>query len=230
MEHASEEHVDRLFRAAKPRFIQLGYSPNGNHIVQRFIVSLPSRLGEMIAELRPHVVELVGDNCGCRVIQKLFDHYTIGQLRQLVTEILGAAPDLATNQYGNYVVQTILDRGPDEDVAFLIRGFAGCFYRFSIHKFASNVIERCIRRASESQRDAIFEEIVGTEANWETERILRMVGDQFGNYVIQRIIEFGTEEQQGAVYDVVYENYEYLSQRPYARHVINKLEKHGYQF
>jgi hypothetical protein len=147
-----------------------------------------------------------------------------------VTEILGAAADLATNQYGNYVVQTILDRGPDEDVAFLIRGFAGCFYRFSIHKFASNVIERCIRRASDRQRDSIFEEIVGTEENWENDRILKMVGDQFGNYVIQRIIEFGTEEQQEAVYNVVYDNYQHLLQQSYSRHVINKLQKHGYEF
>jgi hypothetical protein len=230
IEHATRDHVDQLFLAAKPEFIHLGYSTNGNHIVQRFIASLPSRLEEIIVELKPHVVELVGDNCGCRVVQKLFDLYTIDQLRLLVTEILGAAADLATNQYGNYVVQTILERGPDEDVVCLIRAFAGCFYRFSVHKFASNVIEKCIRRSSQSHRDAIFEEIIGKDRHWETDRILRMVGDQFGNYVIQRIIEFGTEDQQAVIYDVVYENYEELTKQQYSRHVISKLQKLGYDF
>jgi hypothetical protein len=147
-----------------------------------------------------------------------------------VHEILGAAAGLATNQYGNYVIQTILERGPDEDVVSLIRAFRGCFYQFSVHKFASNVIERCIRRCPQDQRDAIFGEIIGTPGFWESGRILGMAGDQFGNYVIQRIIEFGTEDQQAAVYDVVYEHYDDLMQQQYSRHVINKLEKIGYEF
>jgi hypothetical protein len=230
MDHASPGHVDQLFCAVRPEFIHLGHSTNGNHIVQKFIVGLPSRLDDIIALLKPHVLELVVDNCGCRVIQKLFDHYEIAQLRPLVTEILGAAANLATNQYGNYVVQTILERGPDEDVVALMRTFVGCYYDFSIHKFASNVIEKCIRRSSPTQRDAIFVEIIGSHGNWECQRILTMVSDQFGNYVIQRIIEFGTEDQQAVVYDVVYDNYEDLLQQQYSRHVINKLERLGYEF
>jgi hypothetical protein len=230
MEHAQMAHVDQLYCACSARIVQLGYSTNGNHIVQRFIASLPGRLEEIVSAVTPHVVELVGDNCGCRVIQKLFDQYSIAQLRPLVGEILGAAVGLATNQYGNYVVQTILERGPDEDVAFLIRAFAGCYYRFSVHKFASNVIEKCIRRCPAAQRDAIFGEIIGRRGAWEFDRILGMVGDQFGNYVIQRIIEFGTDDQQTAVFDVVYEHFDELMQRQYSRHVINKLEKLGYEF
>jgi hypothetical protein len=57
-----------------------------------------------------------------------------------------------------------------------------------------------------------------------------MVGDQFGNYVIQRIIEFGTEEQRTAIYNVVYENYEDFTTRQYAKHVIQRLEKLRFEF
>jgi ectoine hydroxylase-related dioxygenase (phytanoyl-CoA dioxygenase family) len=105
------------------------------------------------------------------------------------------AADLAMNQYGNYVVQNILETGPDEDVTRLIRRFVGRFYQFSMHKFASNVIEKCIRRASDVERQGIFTEIIGISGKWETGRIVRMSSDQFGNYVIQRIIEFGNEKQ-----------------------------------
>jgi hypothetical protein len=230
IETTSPENVDQLFIALKPGLIQLCYSANGNHIVQRFIVALPDRLAEIVAVLRPCVSSLVIDNCGCRVVQKLFEHYEIGSLRPLVDEVLTCAADLTTNQYGNYVVQNILEAGPDADIAVLIDAFAGGFYAFSLHKFASNVIEKCIRRALPEQRDAIFREIIGAEGAWEAERVFRMVGDQFGNYVIQRIIEFGTEAQRTAIYDVVYENYENLMTRQYAKHVIQKLEKLRFEF
>jgi hypothetical protein len=230
IENATTGDVDQLFLALKTSLITLCYSANGNHIVQRFIELLPARLGEIVVELEPQVGRLVVDNCGCRVIQRLFEKYDIAELRPLVEQVMRCAGDLALNQYGNYVVQNILEAGPDEDVTRLIRAFAGKFHHFSIHKFASNVIEKCIRRASSAQRQAIFAEIVGAPGRWENDRILKMAGDQFGNYVIQRIIEFGSGLQQTAIYDVVNENYDDLAEEVYARHVISRLEDQGFRF
>lgn len=230
IETTSEQNIDAIYVALRPNLIQLCFSQNGNHIVQRFIETLKNRLSEIVEILEPHVEQLVIDNCGCRVIQRLFDKYEIEQLRPLVNDVLGCAADLASNQYGNYVVQNILESGTDEDITQLIYAFSGGFYSFSIHKFASNVIEKCIRRANDAQKDAIFAEIIGTDGTYQNDRILHMVADQFGNYVIQRIIEFGTESQQNAIYTVVYDNYDELYTRQYARHVINKLENLGYDF
>jgi hypothetical protein len=228
IENTSPENVDQLYLALKPSIVHLSYSQNGNHIVQRFIEKLPLRSRELIAELEPDVINLVVDNCGCRVIQKLFDHQSIQLLRGLVDQVLDHAAELATNQFGNYVIQNILEAGPDDDIARLIAAFKGNFSRFSIHKFASNVIEKCIRRALPAQRDFIFREIIGTDGHWEVERILQMSGDQFGNYVIQRIIEFGTAAQRMEISQVVSDNYDDLCKRVYARHVIAKLENHRY--
>jgi hypothetical protein len=57
-----------------------------------------------------------------------------------------------------------------------------------------------------------------------------MVSDQFGNYVIQRIIEYGTDGQKNAIYEVVYDNYDSLCGINYAAYVITKLENVGFQF
>jgi hypothetical protein len=198
--------------------------------VQRFIELLPARLGAIVAELEPQITRLVVDSCGCHVIQRLFEQYRIAQLRPLVDRVMTCAGDLAINQYGNYIVQNVLEAGPDEDVARLIRAFTGRFHPLSVHKFASNVIEKCIRRASGPQRQAIFAEIVGAPGRWEGPRIIKMAADQFGNYVIQRIIDFGSETQQTAIYDVVSANYDHLAQEAYARHVIARLEDQGFRF
>ncbi|KAH0793698.1 Pumilio-family RNA binding repeat containing protein [Histomonas meleagridis] len=230
MEHTSSENVDSIYKASMRSIVSMCSSPNGNHIVQRFIEILPNRINEIVTILQPHVVNLVIDNSGCRVIQKLFDKYPLSNIRPLVDEVLSCADHLATNQYGNYVVQSILEFGTDTDFDILLEKFAGAFYQFSIHKFASNVIEKCIRRANSQQRNEIFNEIIGHEDEYEEERIAKMVGDQFGNYVIQRIIEFGSESQQSAIYNVVYENYDELVKRSYSKHVIIRLSNLGYEF
>ena len=229
IESTTREIVDQLFLAVKDNLVRLCFSQNGNHIVQRFVETLPHRVGEMIQILQPRVVNLVEDNYGCRVVQRLFDKFDIDQLEPLVKVVLANAVSLATNQYGNYVVQNILEAGKREHVDALIAAFRGRFYDFSIHKFASNVIEKCIRGATDEQRCEIFSEIIEPNGRIETSRILKMVGDQFGNYVIQRIIEYGTRAQIRAIYDVVDENYDLLTTTAgnYAKHVVSYLNSHA---
>ncbi|OHT17056.1 Pumilio-family RNA binding repeat containing protein [Tritrichomonas foetus] len=230
IENTNKNNVDQIYVALRDKIEPMCMSPNGNHIVQRFIEMLPNRVPEIINIIESQVTRLVIDSCGCRVVQKLFDRYDIRLLRPLVDEVLTCAADLAENQYGNYVVQNILDAGPESDIEQLLEDFRGGFYAFSIHKFASNVMERCIRRANGKQRQEIFTEIIGKDGFFDEGRILKMVTDQFGNYVIQRIIEFGTESQQTAIYNVVYDHYDEAIKRQYAKHVISKLEDLGYEF
>ena len=230
METTSKENVDQLFTALKPNLMGLCLSQNGNHIVQRFVITLPDKLQEIIDCILPNVISLAVDNCGCRIVQRLFEQHKITKLAPIVEEVLKNAVDLATNQYGNYVIQYILQSECKEYISALLRAFKGKFYKFSIHKFASNVIEKCITYGSEEERQDIFSEIIGTPGNFDTARILSMVKDQFGNYVIQRIIEYGTHPQRDAVYEVVYENYELLSTVQYSRHVLTRLHNLHYTF
>ena len=180
--------------------------------------------------LRGHLSRLAMDPCGCRVVQRLFEVCRYADLAPVVGEVLEAAVELAVNQYGNYVIQNILEEGPDEDVAALLRRFEGQFYRFATHKFASNVLERCIRRATAAQREHIFEEVIGKAGRIEDRRIVLLAGDQFGNYVLQRVFEIGSQRQISAIFGVVTDHHDDLTKRPHARHVIARLEEMGYGF
>jgi hypothetical protein len=230
IETTSKANVAAVYEATKARFLALCLSPNGNHIVQRFIDILPERIHEIIMAIQPHLVQLAVDNCGCRVVQRLFDGCDVDILAPLVAEVLKCAAELAINQYGNYVVQNILQAKRPEHVSKLVASFRGHFYEFSIHKFASNVIEKCIRGANRDGQLLIFAEIIGEEGRYDDRRIAGMVGDQFGNYVIQRIIEYGSDSQKNAVYEVVYDNYDRLAGVNYAGYVVAKLESLGFQF
>lgn len=230
IETTSVSNIDKIYLAMKKDLISYCLSPNGNHIVQRFVSALSDRIYEIVEIIRPHVTMLAVDSYGCRVVQKLFELHTVDKLQPLVDEVMKSCVELSMDQYGNYVVQYILADKTQANVSKMINDLSGNFYKFSVHKFASNVIEKCIRGATSAQREKMFDEILGGKDSYEAKRILQMVVDQFGNYVIQRIVEFGTSEQQNIVYDVVYDNYDRLIHESYAKHVITKLQYLGFEF
>ena len=65
----------------------------------------------------------------------------------------------------------------------------GCFQALSQHKFASNVVEVCLQKGNAQQRDRIVGEILQTGSNGSQDQLQVMMKDQFGNYVIQKVLE-----------------------------------------
>jgi hypothetical protein len=54
---------------------------------------------------------------------------------------------------------------------------------FSCHKFASNVVEKCLLKGTADQVQTIMSEVLQIE-----ETVLNLINDKFGNYVIQKSI------------------------------------------
>ena len=65
-----------------------------------------------------------------------------------------------------YFFQHLLERGKSLERSQIIKKLAGQVVQMSQHKFASNVIEKCLKHGSPAERDLLIEEIVGqTEGN-----------------------------------------------------------------
>ena len=63
-------------------------------------------------------------------------------------------------------MQHVLERGKPQERRKIISKLAGHIVLLSQHKFASNVIEKCLEYGGPSERELIVEEIVGhTEGN-----------------------------------------------------------------
>ncbi len=52
--------------------------------------------------------------------------------------------DLTKDMYGNYVISHVLEHGIMEDKLFVINKMKKKVLQLSMHKFASNVIEKCL--------------------------------------------------------------------------------------
>jgi pumilio RNA-binding family len=70
---------------------------------------------------------------------------------------------LVQDQYGNYVIQHVLEHGRPQDKTMIIQKLKGQVLQMSQHKFASNVVEKCIQFGNKYERSFMIEEIIGTK-------------------------------------------------------------------
>lgn len=150
---------------------------------------------------------------------------------------------LVQDQYGNYVIQHVLEHGRPQDKTAIIHKMKGQVISMSQHKFASNVVEKCVQFGSKTERALIIDEILGTrQSDWcvlfyrifllfvftnllFSSGLLAMMKDQYANYVIQKIIDVVDDEQRERLIQKIKPHTLSLKKFTYGKHIIARLEK-----
>lgn len=78
----------------------------------------------------------------------------------LTAEIIEFLNKLSADKFGNYVVQQLLEHGGPALRSTMVMKFAGRVVSMSYHKFASNVVEKCLTFGSQEDRRLITDEII----------------------------------------------------------------------
>jgi NCAIR mutase (PurE)-related protein len=131
------------------------------------------------------------------------------------------AISLIQDQYGNYVIQHILERGKPQDKLFVISKVKGNVLAMSRHKFASNVVEKCVTFGSAEDRYQIIEEVSSTKADGTT-ALFTMMKDQFANYVVQKLLDVASESQRIMLVTKIKPQLASLKKYTYGKHLISK--------
>lgn len=139
---------------------------NGNHVIQKCVDFMRQEdLLFIVRAFRGCVTRLTTNAYGCRVIQRILEKCTPVVTGVIIPELIEDVVLLAQDQYGNYIVQYVIchdDSGTGEYRAAMIRGIRGRYAELSKHKFASNVVEKCVVFATPEERDAIIMELLKT--------------------------------------------------------------------
>ncbi|XP_042512338.1 pumilio homolog 4-like isoform X2 [Macadamia integrifolia] len=141
---------------------------NGNHVIQKCIECVPQdRIQFIISAFYGQVVALSTHPYGCRVIQRVLEHCDDAYTQCIIMEeILHSVCTLAQDQYGNYVVQHVLQHGKPHERSAIISKLAGQIVKMSQQKFASNVVEKCLTFGGPEERQLLVNEMLGsTEEN-----------------------------------------------------------------
>ncbi|XP_049850503.1 uncharacterized protein LOC126322710 [Schistocerca gregaria] len=233
----SVEQQAKLVRELNGFVLKCIKDQNGNHVIQKVIEQVPPNLILFVVDtFKGKVCSLAMHPYGCRVIQRILEHCSLsnassckGASAQLdiLDELLKETPKLVQDQYGNYVVQHVLENGRQKDRRAIISHLEGKIVALSQHKFASNVIEKCVQYGSYDDRQMILQEIVSEKPvqNGNYLPLEIMMKDAYANYVVQKILEVCDNSQRNLLVLKIKPHLASLKKYTYAKHIIARLEK-----
>ncbi len=169
---------------------------NGNHVMQKCIevmslqakdaefmsndIGLSSSMSQRIQFIVDDVLVNVKSLCchpyGCRVLQRMLEHCVESQKAATLDEIQLCHKALLDDQYGNYVIQHVLQYGRESDRDSLLKIIVeNDLLKLSRQKFASNVVEKLLKYGNSNQRNAIVREMLKVSI-CAVESVLSMLG------------------------------------------------------
>jgi pumilio RNA-binding family len=161
-------------------------------------------LSKLIAEFHDHALALIHDSHGNHVIQKCIQAQSFFAK---TTESKGDH-DGASKLMGR--LQFIFD-----DVITHIESL-------SLHRFGCRVVQRCLEFGTKKQRSDILEAITACNEI--------IVGDMFGNYVVQQAIVTGGDVYRNSILQTLTQedgSLCRLSKQKYASNVVERVLQHG---
>ena len=180
-----DEVIESILTPLKGEVRDLVNNTNGNHVIQKCLANMGCVKTDFIyKEIANHCKEIGTHKHGCCVLQRCYDHSSDDQKELLTERIIQFTNVLVRDQYGNYVIQFVLNldgfSAEKNKIGFCIKDD---LLELSKQKFSSNVIEKCI----EIDLDCIISSLVSLLSNEKT--LIELFSDNFGNYVIQRILK-----------------------------------------
>nr|KYP61140.1 Pumilio domain-containing protein C6G9.14 [Cajanus cajan] len=197
--------ISLAISALEPGFLALIKDLNGNHVVQRCLLCLSNEesynfpviciVQFIFVAAAKYCVDIATHQHGCCVLQRCIGHSSGEYRKKLIAEICANALLLAQDQYGNYVVQFILDLKIPSATTCIRSQFEGNYVHLSRQKFGSHVVEKCLAVFNDENRSRVILELLSTP------HFEHLLQDPHANYVVQSAIR----HSEGPVHNVLVE-------------------------
>lgn len=136
--------------ADKSKFDEIILSQSGYHVIKKYIAFGYPHFNCILHRISTDFTKYATHHYGVPIIRSILDMISMSE--RLVFEYQHCLQlfaqhthSLVQNQYGNYVIQQLLDISPTH-VSDTIKEFMSSKYsEYSQHKFASNVVEKCLK-------------------------------------------------------------------------------------
>lgn len=216
LETANSDEKQRVFQEIEPNAIPLMTDVFGNYVIQKFFDhGHQDHKRQLANKMRGQVLNLSLQMYGCRVVQKALEHVLVDQQKMLVGELENHVLKCVKDQNGNHVIQKAIERCPSEAIRFVYTAFLGQVQHLSLHPYGCRVIQRCLERQDHfPSRPMIMSEL--------HEGLQSMIADQYGNYVVQHVVEKGGPGDQQHVFQIVIRGLEGYSKHKFASNVVEK--------
>jgi len=190
--------IEKLGSKNEKKIIYLGirdsietfcYNVYGTHIIEKILSYFEDEFTkEIIDFVYNNFMNLACHINGVCIAKKLLLMTHKRELHQKIKKIIIQNSDnLIIHQYGNYIIQTIVENWEDKDLEEIIDLYKNKYIYLSQQKYSSNVIERIIEK-NEQNLEFYVNEILASNNLYEVMKNI------YGNYVIQKALKLSSDK------------------------------------
>ena len=154
---------------------------------------------------------------GCFFLQKILEGPERPLKFELIKNLLDICHGLIIDQFGNYVVQSILQLNISKyssAIALLISESAPSY---SKHRYSCNVVEKCFDFCGKKERNILIKKLSTPES------ITDLILDEHGNYVIQKVIYYADPIKREEIFKILMPLIPQIQNKTYGEKLLNKL-------
>ena len=191
---------------------------NSCHIIIKFVNEIPFPANDnMYNAIYKNFLLLCKDKHGCCVIQQCFE-CGINQQKNILYSLSNKyCSELICDQFGNYVIQYVVKCNVNIINQYLLNVILDNLLFLCKEKYASNVIEKFIYFNSPESK-VILNKIINDD-----NILYNLITDQYGNYIIQRILFIIDIEKRIQVFKSIIGWIEEIKNLSFGSRLISKL-------
>ena len=205
--------------------VELSSNNNSSHIIIKYVneIKYPKNV-QLFNEIYKNFIPLCKDKHGCCVIQKCIEFGSQEQKKKLLELNNLHCENLINDQFGNYVLQFVVSLNLKIVNQKVYQVLKNNLCNLCKEKYASNVIEKFLVNKSEESFEII-------DSLLKDEKLLHeLIIDQFGNYIIQRILVLIDGEKRSLLIHYIVNWYPEIKALSFGPRLISKLHERYQEF
>ena len=201
------------------KLLELTTDPNSSHVIQKYVSVVKYPLNNPIYEtISKNFLIIAKNKYGCCMMQRSIECGTQEQSNSLIYLSLQHSKYLITDQYGNYVLQYIIQTKNVEFIQHIVSLILTNIPKYCKQKFSSNVIEKCLEY-SQPELQGLLINLIAQNENLVSELLV----DPFGNYIIQKILQIAKGKIYYNLLTIISNHVDALTKVSFGSRLLSKL-------
>ena len=198
-------------------------NPNSNHVIQNLINRQKKENNDKIFKSINNFSKFANDKYGCYIIIAILKNCTDNCYNAILQKSCENIVALWKDN-GNYIIKFFLESEDKDKILDIIHPvLKGNIYELSKDKKAVFIIKNALKFGNENQRKDIINELLELNTDKE-DPLIYLSKHQFGNYVIQDLLDYCEPETLKKVIKRIYSEPN-IKKDNFGKHICDKIEK-----
>ncbi|AGO13783.1 AaceriAGL086Cp [[Ashbya] aceris (nom. inval.)] len=204
-----EDYIGKLYSLCKDQ--------HGCRFLQRQLdVAGPDAATSIFEETKQYVVELMTDSFGNYLIQKLVERVTTEQRITLVKSSADQFVSIALDPHGTRALQKLVECiCSEEESRIIIASLKNSVVQLSKDLNGNHVVQKCLQKFSPADSQFIFDAACAD--------CVKIATHRHGCCVLQRCLDYGSDEQRDQLCAQVLANVDVLTLDPFGNYVVQYI-------